>query len=362
MDPLENAENFVKKELERSRESGDNVEDQISTGLLNVQDATKNAKLDLDAYKTQENQEVNENTKFDNLKRIQCGHIGGTYDAYGDGENFGTQEKQEAQEEIGGPKWIQDAQKNVQKEQIDSSKTDSQSSFLDEQKERYVFSKAQQGIVNRMKNAFESPQVSVNERNGQQKEQRREILSPQVSVHERAEQFEQHKERRRGSRVSTNSSGSRHEHFEAEIIEEEARCLKEQALCSLEQIEEEFQRAQIAQEDAARAAELANQITLMALNKEVECQEKLVAAGHKLMEAGALLQTEAASIGHKRQTIINVHQKGQIRQQTEAVSQPLPPPAELRVHQARQVLECRPVVEERLMIAKFDASGPQMSY
>jgi len=179
----------------------------------------------------------------------------------------------------------------------------------------------QQGIVNRMKQSFESP------RSG----------SPTGNVE--------------------------HKQLGAECIMLEAQRLKEEARRQFEANEEEFRKAQAAQEEAARASEFANQITIQALNREVEGQEKLVQAGYKLMEAGARFQAEAAAIGRDRHTIINTHQRGQVRQEVQIDAPVVPPASELHVLQSRQVAQCIPVqtTEEREFVAHYQ-NGPQIGF
>jgi hypothetical protein len=188
------------------------------------------------------------------------------------------------------------------------------------------------GIVNRMKNSFESPRSGSPIQNGGN------AGSFQYSANVEIRQ-----------------------NFEAESIEAEAKRLKEEACRQLECADQEFLRAQLAQEEAARAAELANQITMQALNKDVECAEKLVAAGHKLMEAGAKLQSEAAQIGQNRQATISIHQQGGIRQSTVVEAPAIPPPSELHVLQSRTVTQCIPVVEQQTF-EKTYMQGPQTTF
>jgi len=150
---------------------------------------------------------------------------------------------------------------------------------------------------------------------------------------------------------------------EAEQIMMEAQRLKMEAQQQFQMTEEEFRKAQQMQEEAARQAEIANMITIQALNKEVEGQEKLVQAGHKLMEAGAKLQAEAACIGKDRQAVINIHQKGQLRQEVQVEAPVVPPPSELHVLQTRTATQCIPVtVQEQTTYEAQYQNGPQTSF
>jgi len=194
------------------------------------------------------------------------------------------------------------------------------------------------GHVQRMKSAFESPQISVN--NGYNVHKLKNAFeSPQISVRTDVSDGRKNRSCSASSTSSAYSSisGKSTNSSEAENIVLEAQRLKFEALQRLEETEEDLHRAQQAQEEAAKAAERANLITIYALNKEVQGQEKLIQAGHKLMEAGAKLQAEAACIGKDRHALINVHQKNQIRQETRTQAPMVPPQATLKVHQAREI-------------------------
>jgi hypothetical protein len=59
---------------------------------------------------------------------------------------------------------------------------------------------------------------------------------------------------------------------------------------------------------------------------------------YKLMETGAKLQAEAAQIGKECQAVINIHQKGQVRQEVQVEALVVPPPSELHVLQSCNVV------------------------
>lgn len=82
------------------------------------------------------------------------------------------------------------------------------------------------------------------------------------------------------------------------------------------------------------------------------------------MEAGARLQTEAARIGKERQAVINIHQQGQVRQETQIEAPVVPPPSELHVLQSRNVTQCIPVqqTEERRFDAQIQPQEPQIGF
>jgi len=138
----------------------------------------------------------------------------------------------------------------------------------------------------------------------------------------------------------------------AEGLVREACALKQEACKNISTGEAELQQAQMAQKAAEAMAAQANVMTGAALAKELEGQEKMVAAGNKLMEAGAQLQQEASAMG-TRQADINLHATTQIRQDTHVEAANVPP-AELHVLQQRGAMECKPVIEQTYASTKVE--------
>jgi len=144
--------------------------------------------------------------------------------------------------------------------------------------------------------------------------------------------------------------------FQAEGLIQEAKLLQSSACAQMCSGEEELKQAQKAQAAAAVISDRANQLTEQAITKEVMGQEQLVAAGNKLMQAGAELQQQAAGFGNLTADV-NIHAKTQINQETAVKTAPVQP-AEFHVLQTRVGAECRPIVEHQIASEYIGAQQP----
>jgi hypothetical protein len=103
--------------------------------------------------------------------------------------------------------------------------------------------------------------------------------------------------------------------------QERAEKLSKEGHSVLKHTDKDMKKAEEEQRRAAEQAARANEATRHALDKQVEGQDKLAMAGQKMMSAGAKMQQQAAMSGTAGSVPINVHQTGQVHQQTGTTGQ-----------------------------------------
>ena len=123
---------------------------------------------------------------------------------------------------------------------------------------------------------------------------------------------------------------------DAEKLEKKAEKLGKEGHKEISNNDKDVKRAEKLQAEAAAKAHEANKATEHALNKQVEGQDKLATAGHKMMEAGAKIQAQANNSHTCQQVPYNQHAQHEVRQHTSTTGTTVPVVGQQSEHITRE--------------------------